>query len=104
MDKAGSGISKKTKYINELREIQEKFNYQNAKVIQLESELNEKNKNINMLKNNIKDLENKNLKIMIESNEKYEKINKRHNQEIQKLEKELKENEEYLNDYEKKKN
>ena len=104
MDKAGNGISKKTKYINELREIQEKFNYQNAKVIQLESELNEKNKNINMLKNNIKDLENKNLKIMIESNEKYEKINKRHNQEIQKLEKELKENEEYLNDYEKKKN
>ena len=69
-------------YINELREIQEKFNYQNAKVIELESELNEKNKNINTLKNNIKDLENKNIEIMIRSNENYEIINKKHNQEI----------------------
>ena len=41
-------LIKKTKYIDELKEIQE-LN---------ESELNEKNKNINMLKNNIKDLEN----------------------------------------------
>ena len=39
---------------------------------------------------------------MIKSNENYEKINKTHNQEIQKLEKELKENEEHFNDYEKK--
>ena len=58
MNKAGNGINKKTKYIDELKEIQEKFDYQNNKVTELESELNEKNKNINMLKNIIKDLEN----------------------------------------------
>ena len=34
------------------------------------------------------------------SNEKFEIINKKHNQEIEKLEKELKINEEYFNDYE----
>ena len=44
--------------------------------MELESELNEKNKNINTLKNNIKDLENKNIEIMIRSNANYEIINK----------------------------
>ena len=38
---------------------------------------------------------------MIRSNANYEIINKKHNQEIQKLVKQLKENEEYFNDYEK---
>ena len=98
LTKAGNDINKKAKYIDELKEIQEKFDYQNAKVMELESELNEKNKNINTLKNNIKDLENKNFEIMIDSN----KINKRHDEEIKKLEKKLKQNEEYFNNYEQK--
>ena len=33
LNKAGNNINKKTKYIDELKEIQEKFDYQNAKVI-----------------------------------------------------------------------
>ena len=57
LDKAGNDINKKTKYIGELKVIQKKFDYQNSKVIELESKLNEKNKNI-------KDLENKNLEII----------------------------------------
>ena len=32
LDKAGNDINKKTKYIDELKEIQEKFDYQNNKV------------------------------------------------------------------------
>ena len=62
LDKAGNDINGKTKYIDELKEIQENFDYQNNEVRKLESELNEKNKNINTLKNNIIDLEKKNLK------------------------------------------
>ena len=42
LDRSGNYIDEKTKYIGELEEIQEKFDYQNAKVIELESELNEK--------------------------------------------------------------
>ena len=38
-----------------------------------------------MLKNNIKDLENENSEIMIKSNKNLEIINKKHNQEIEKL-------------------
>ena len=95
MDKAGNDIVKKTKYIDELKEIQEKFDYQNSKVIELESELNEKNKNINTLKNNIKDLEEENLKIMTTSNKYYEeidklkKINNTRNQKIEELKEKL---------------
>ena len=92
MDKAENDINEKTKYIDELKEIQEKFDYQNVKVKELKSELNEKNENINTLKNNIKNLENKNTEIMIKSNKNFEIINKKHNQEIEKLEKELKKN------------
>ena len=58
LDKAGNDVNKKTKYIDELKENQEKFDYQNNEEKKLERELNGKNKNINMLKNNIKDLEN----------------------------------------------
>ena len=72
MDKAGNDITKKTKYIDESKKIQEKFDYQNSKAIELESELNEKNKNINTLKNNIKE----NLKIMTISNKYHEEIDK----------------------------
>ena len=100
MDKAGNDINEKTKYIDELKEIQEKFHYQNNKVTELESELNKKNKNINMLKNNIKDLENENREIMIKSNKNFVIINKKRSQETQKLETELKENEKYFNNYE----
>ena len=101
LDKEGNDINEKTRYIDELKEIQEKFDYQNVKVTELESQLNEKNENISTSKNNIKDLENEKIKIIIESNKNYEIINKKHNQEIQKLVKELKENEEYFNNYEK---
>ena len=54
LDKAGNDINEKTKYIDGLKEIQEKFDYQNVKVKELKNELNEKNENINTLKNNIK--------------------------------------------------
>ena len=89
--------------IDGLEKIREKFNYQNDKVTELESELNEKNKNINTLENNIEDLQNKNFEIMIEKNKYHDelrKINNTHNQEIQELEKKLKENEEYFDNYE----
>ena len=43
-----------------------------------------------MLKNNIKILENENREMIYKSNKKFEIINKKHNQEIEKLEKELK--------------
>ena len=76
LDKAGNDINKKAKYIDELKEIQEKFDYQNNKGKELESELNEKNKNINMLKNNTNYLENENLEIITKSNKYYEKIDK----------------------------
>ena len=55
-----------------------------------------KNKNINTLKNNIKDLESKNFEIKARSNEYFEKIDKlkkinnTNNQRIQELEEELK--------------
>ena len=41
LDKAGNDINEKTKYIDELKENQEKFDYQNNEVKKLESELNE---------------------------------------------------------------
>ena len=43
-DKAGSDINEKTKYIDELKEIQEKFDYQNVKATELENELMRKMK------------------------------------------------------------
>ena len=73
---------------------------------ELESELNEKDKNIDILKSNIKNLENKNSTIVAKSNKYFEemdklkKINNTNNQKIQELEKILKENEKYLNDHE----
>ena len=51
LDKAGNDIHKKTKYIDELKEIQEKFDYQNSNAKELKNELNEKNK-LYTLKNN----------------------------------------------------
>ena len=48
--------------------LKEKVDYQEDEITKLETELNEKDKNINILKNNIKNLENKNYKIIAESN------------------------------------
>ena len=44
--------------------------------MELKSKLNEKNKNIDALKKDIKDLENKNIEIMIKKNEYYEEKKK----------------------------
>ena len=55
-------LIKKKEYINKLKEIQEKLNYQNDKEIKLENELYEKNKTI-------KDLENTITEIITENNE-----------------------------------
>ena len=97
--------------IYELKKIRKRFNYQNTRVTKLESKLNEKTKNVNALKKYIDDLNNTNIEILIEKNKFYQKkkkeidalkeINYIYNQKIQKLEKELKEHEEYFNDYEK---
>ena len=58
--------------------------------MKLESELNEKNKNIDMLKNNIKDLENEKCEIINKSDKNFETINKTYNRKIERLEKEVK--------------
>ena len=83
LNKAGDNINEKTKYIDKLKGMQEKHDYQNNKVKELEGELNEKYKHIVALENNIKNLENKNCNIIAKSN-------KAHNQEIEKLKKERK--------------
>ena len=54
LDEAGDDINEKTKYIDKLKEIKEKHDYQINKVKELNSELNEKIKYIDTLKNNIK--------------------------------------------------
>ena len=82
LDKGRDDINKKTKYIEKIEKIQEKRNYQNAKVIELESELNKKNKDIDELNKNFKDLEKMNIKKIIEQKNKYEK-------EIKKIKEEL---------------
>ena len=70
----------------------EKVDYQEDEIKKLESELNEKDENINILKSDIKNLENKNYKIVAKSNEyfeeidKFKKINNTNNQKIQELE------------------
>ena len=76
LNKAGDNINEKTKYIDKLKGMQEKHDYQNNKVKELEGELNEKYKHIVAL-------ENKNCNIIAKSN-------KAHNQEIEKLKKERK--------------
>ena len=42
LDEAGDDINEKTKYIDKLKEIEEKHDYQYSKVKELESELNGK--------------------------------------------------------------
>ena len=44
LDKVGDDINEKTKYIDKLEEIQENYDYQNNKVKELKSELNNKKK------------------------------------------------------------
>ena len=90
LNEAGDNINEKTKYIDKLKEIQEKHGYQNIKVKELESELNEKNKHIVVLENNIKNLENKYRNTIAKSNKNFEIINKAHYQEIEKLKQESK--------------
>ena len=74
----------------------------------VESELNKKDKNINILKSDIKNLENKNYKIVEKSNEYFEeidklkKINNTNNQKIQELENYFNNNEENKIEIEKK--
>ena len=89
LNKAGNDIDKKMKYIDELKEIEEKFDNQSSKLTKLINEVNEKNNNISKLKDNVKDLE----------EEKNEIINKS-NKKIQGLEKKPDENERYFNNYE----
>ena len=57
-------------------ELKGKVDYQENEIKKLESELNEKVKNINILKSNIKNLENRNSKIVAKSNEYFEEIDK----------------------------
>ena len=82
--------------------LKEKFDYQEDEIEKLETELNEKDKNINILKSDFKNLENKNYKIVAKNNEYFEeidklkKINNTNNQKIQELEN-------YFNDNEKNK-
>ena len=57
-------------------ELKEKVDYQKNEIKKLESELNDKDKNINILKSNIKNLENRNSKIVAKSNEYFEEIDK----------------------------
>ena len=74
---------------NELEKIKKELNYKNNEIMKIESELNDEKDIISVLENNISDLKNKNLLI-----NKYE-------QEMQKLKKQLSENEEYFNNEEK---
>ena len=80
--------------------LKEKVAYQEDEIKKLESELNEKDKSINILKSDIKNLENKNYKIIEESNKyfkeihKLKKINNTNNQKIQELENYFNDNEE----------
>ena len=56
--------------------LKEKVDYQEDEIKKLESELNEKDKSINILKSDIKNLENKNYKMIVESNKYFEEIGK----------------------------
>ena len=98
LNDAGDNINEKTNYTDKLKEIQENHDYQNNKVKELESELNEKNKHIVGLKNNIKNLENKNRNTIAKSNKNFEIINKAHDQEIEKLKQESKTNDDKVFD------
>ena len=102
---------KKTK--NELNKpgsdkLKEKVDYQEDEIKKLEGELNEKDKNIYILKSDIKNLKNKNYKIVAKSNEYFEeidklkKINNINDQKIQELENCFNNNEENKIEIEKK--
>ena len=62
LDEARDDTNEKTKYIDKLKEIQKKHDYQNNKVNELNSELNEKNETI-------KNLENEKIEIINKNNE-----------------------------------
>ena len=75
-------LIKKTQYIEKIEKIQEKLNYQNAKVIKLERELNKRNKDIDELNKNFKNLEKTNIKKNIDQKNKYEKETKKIKEEL----------------------
>ena len=83
LDEARHDTNEKTKYIDKLKEVQKKHDYQNNKVKKLNSELNEKNETI-------KNLENEKIEIINKNNEiskKYSEINKKLTKEVQELKK-----------------
>ena len=88
--------------------LKEKVDYQEDEIKKLESELYEKGKNINILKSDIKNLENKNYKIVVKTNKYFEeidklkKINNTNNKKIQELENYFNYNEENKIEIEKK--
>ena len=83
LEEARDDTNEKTKYIDKLKEIKKKHDYQNNKVKELNSELNEKNETI-------KNLENEKIEIINRNNEiskKYSEINKELAKEVQELKK-----------------
>ena len=95
LDKAGDGINKKTKHIDELKRIEKEFSYQNNKIIKLKNELIKKNESISTFEENIKDLENKNISLNERKKEakdlKYQlnRINNEHEKKVEDLEHQL---------------
>ena len=99
LDEARDDTNEKTKYIDKLKEIHKKHDYQNNKLKELNSELNEKNETI-------KNLENKKIEIINKNNEiskKYSEINKELTKEVRELKKKLIQNKKILDYYEKNK-
>ena len=72
----------RSKLYNELKETKNELNksrndkLKEDEIKKLESELNEKDKKINILKSDIKNLENKNYKIVVTRNKYFEEIDK----------------------------
>ena len=65
------------KYVDELKEIQEKFDNQSFKLTKLINEVNENNNNnISKLKDNVKDLEEEKSEIINKSNKKIQTLEK----------------------------
>ena len=62
--------------IDESEKIREELNYQSTRVIEFRSKLNERNKNIDALKKDFDNLNNKKIEILIGKNEFYEKKKK----------------------------
>ena len=94
LDEARDDINKKI-YIDNLKEIQEKNDYQNNEIKKNENELNEKNKIIENLKNEKNEIIKKNDEI----NKKYSEINKKLTEEVKELKENLIQNKKYFEYY-----